>query len=367
MSEQYLVTVKKKSSAVELTNTQHRVERITLAKTIINSSFPKKSIIDILLDASERFDKAEKIHILNRVTWYQRWFDDISELVSWVKKLPLDKLCDIDISFKTTPVSKKDEPTSVVFSVNKYHHSGKGKEPKLLKLEIIDFFTGKLIIEKDFSDFKKLDNFVQSHIDPCNEKFLPNNPCVNVDCRFIVNDCDFTDYFLEINDLDINCQKTDDTQFLEYNEFHRMNKTTIHHVLAIGKDNEMPSLVYSSVVDELDGKYRERGISEGHTWEREMKTPRYEDDLYYQIIQCHSRHDTFTFQSLIDLYSNEYIISSFVCIELTNWFGIYDIKMREVYFDDSIDKHIFNSASDEYADLIPPHKKWTYEDFDAIL
>ena len=65
MSEQYLVTVKKKSSAVELTNTQHRVERITLAKTIINSSFPKKSIIDILLDASERFDKAEKIHILN--------------------------------------------------------------------------------------------------------------------------------------------------------------------------------------------------------------------------------------------------------------------------------------------------------------
>lgn len=375
MDKEYLITTKMTgpSKEVQSTNFHYFVQRITLAKTQIEGPHHKKRIIDMLAQILGLFSRIDYTTITNKTTSYERRFYDVSELISWAKKQSLEKLCEIEFNFGRIKIKKEEEDKDIVFSVENSSYSNKAAKSKRLKLEIKDFFSDELIFQKNFSDFKKLCDEVHSFIDPSHKKFSPSNPCINVDCRFIVNDCDISDYFLGTENLNIECYKTEGTQFIEYTKHTRQGRVTIHHVLAIEKDNCTPRLIYSSVLDELNGKKREKGISEGNTWEREITTPRPSDNLYYQILDCQGRFDgkVSDFKGLLEQYSGEYPITSFVCIEMLYSLGYYKTTVKEYYLDNtsgSLYQYVTSAVPEEdYSYLIPPHDKWNYEDFDVIL
>ena len=375
MYEEYLITTKMTgpAKAVQSTNFHNFVQRITLAKTQIEGPHHKKRIIDMLAQVLGLFSRIDYTTITNKTTSYERRFYDVSELISWAKKQSLEKLCEIEFNFGRIKIKKEEDSRDIVFSVEESSYSSKAAKSKRLKLEIKDFFTDELIFQKNFSDFKKLCDEVHSFIDPSHKKFSPSNPCINVDCRFIVNDCDISDYFLGTENLNIECYNTECTQFIEYTKHIRQGRVTIHHVLAIEKDNCTPRHIYSSVLDEMNGKIREKGISEGHTWEREITTPRPADDLYYQIWDCCTQYGekVSDFKALLNQYSKELPIISFVCIEMSYSLSEYRTRVNECFLDFSPNavgyQTVSRSGTDEYDYLIPPHEKWNYEDFDVIL
>ena len=372
MDKRYVVTTIK-TLDTDFSVERYFTERIALHRTIVDSLSPKKSIIDILLDVLAQFKKIRLVTIFNRETWYRREFSDMHTFVSWTKKLTIEKLCEIEFKFAVDGISDDDKIKDVVFSVKECLHSDKIVKPKLLNLEIKEFFEGETILEEGFSNFEELDDFVQSLIDPSHKKFLPNNPCINIDCRFVVNDCDITDYFLQVNDLNINCYEVDGTQVLEYTRYNRLGATTIQHVLAIEKqtigyeDVYTPHLVYSSVIDNFKMKKRYRGISQGKSWDKEIKTLMPESSLFYKI-QAYSKccDEEGKFKKLLDQYSDKHPVTSFICIQLLYFNDTYVIEIRQHYIGPNNYVHALPTAED-YSYLIPPHEKWTYEDFDVIL
>ena len=372
MDKRYLVSIIKTVDTDECSNERYTASRIVSKKMIVDGPSPKKSIFNILLEELEQLKRTKKVVMLNRETFRHREFSDMHTFISWFKRLAIEKLSEMNFRFAVDGVNETDNSIDVIFSIAEYNENAS----KLLKLEIKDFITDKPILQKDYSDFKELDDFVQSLIDPSHKKFLPSNPCINVDCRFVVNGCDITDHFLKTNDLDIKCYELDGTQVIEHTKYRYNGRTAIHHVLAIEKhevgyeETYTPRLVYSSVIEELGGRKRYRGISEGKSWEKEIKTPIPADNLYYKITGWGRGFDKVPdFKKLLDKYSYEYPVTSFVCIQSVNHYGNYVVTVREYCVNSVISSKEFIAnyiPKEDYSHLITPHEQWTYEDFDVI-
>lgn len=359
-----------RSSKDQSTNSHYDTARITLAKTLIEGPHHKERIIDMLAQILGIFSRFDYTSITNKTTSYERRFYDVSELISWAKKQSLEKLCEIEFLLCLIKTEKDDLSRYIIFSVEKSSYSNKSAKSKRLKLEIKDYFSDELIFQKNFSDFKKLCDEVHSFIDPSHEKFSPSNPCINVDCRFIVNDCDISDYFLGTQNLNVVCYKTDGTQFIEYTKYTSRGRVTIHHVLAIEENNPLPRTVYSRVCEEST-TIRERGFDNGYKWECDVKSLFSKDDLYWKLNTCVNSSDEAGFEELLDEYSDVQPISHFIGIEMTRLNDVYESEIYKFYIKiEHINgkgiKRVVRQKETNYDYYIPTHEKWTYDDFDLV-
>ena len=370
MSEQYLITTKKIERDDANSTEQHDAQNISSKRFAIEGSYPKKQLINIMLSEADKLEKIIKIEIYNKRAFCQKEFFNTNEFVSWLKNITMSKICDFWFSFSNSSSYKETGSTVVNFYIEKYKNVVSKTEPKLLTLEIRDYFDCKLILTDDYTNFKDLENYVTSLIDPSHKKFSPSNPCVNRDCRFYVNECDITDYFLGSNRFKLNHYKSNGIQTLEYTELRPLYITTIQHVLAIDA-NQMPTLVYSCVREELGNTTRERGVFEGEEWKKtfdntatKSKYPSY-DGLVADLYTCAYQNDVYTFTNLLAQYEGEYPTNSFVTIEMTSHYGECMFYSKE--FELTNDGYVIYAQNNSFNSLIPPHYKWNYDDFDVIL
>lgn len=354
----YYVTIEKRVADQNNSSEYFSATRVTWQNIKVESSTPKKHIIDMLLDMSG----ANSIEIYNRETHYRRTFTSTTEFASWGKNISLDNICEIDFSFflHGTP-----DDVAVVFSVSPWRTD--------LELEVKDRVCrvpSQVVYKKKSSNFKSLENAVHSLINPSHKDFSPSNPCVNCDCSFFINGYDITEHFFGPKDLNIKSYKTNDMLGFEYTHYYRLDYTELYYVYATELDNPL-RLVYASVFERLNNDQRERGVEGGVTWER-VATPnqplvRY-DNLFFEIQKCVSINNVDEFKTLLVGYETNAPIVSFVCVRLTYSGGTYSVEMKK----HSIGNNPYNIYEEIQSnlcyddDLVPPRRKWNYENFDIV-
>ncbi len=360
MDKRYAVTIQTTINSEALSDDRFRVRNNKMKRLIIDGSSPKKKIVSLMEEELNQMPHLEEVRIYNRNTHYEADFANMDDFLSWLKNIPIIKMCDILFTFANNCIPNID------FSIAEYNECNNQKTPKLLDLEIRGFLNDELIIEKSYSDFKRLEDYVNSLVDPSHNKFSPSNPCVNCDCRFTVNGCDITSHFIGDRDINLKYYKTDDTQVLEYLEYERIGFLTIRYVLATNEDEELACTVYSSALEAISGKVRERGNSDGEVWERELKDALPGNGLPFTIERCYLQQNVTALKDLLKQYSNDFQATSFVVIELMCENTRYRVRLLE-YKLSPFGESVIAYAAYKYRDLIPPHEKWTYEDFDVIL
>ena len=377
MNEQYLLSIKKTTRSDKYSSEQVCADIVIMKKMIIEGSFPKKQIINIISDEAEKLRNIKKVITISGKTLRRTEFPDMHNFLSSMKAVSINQFCQTEILIMDRVRQKNDGDTIISFVIEPYLDNIKGA-PKLLKLEIKDFFTGELILERNHSNFKSLENNVYSLINASHKDFHPSNPCVNRDCQFFVNDCDITQHFLGQNDLNINCYKVDGVQVFEYINYLAKSKITIHQVLAIEENNPLPRTVYSLLCDETTTMIWERGFDKGYKWECDVKSLFSKDDLYWKLNACVNAFDEASFEELLDEYSNVQPISHFIGIEMTCQHGVYESKIYKFYlkiehpkgkgliFNGKGIKIVVRQKETNYDYYIPTHEKWTYDDFDLV-
>ncbi len=360
MDKRYVVTIQTTINSEALSDDRFRVRNNKMKRLIIDGSSPKKKIVSLMVEELNQMPHLEEVRIYNRNTSYDADFANVDDFLSWLKNIPISKMCDILFTFANNCIPNID------FSIAEYNECNNQKTPKLLDLEIRGFLNNELIIEKSYSDFKRLEDYVNSLVDPSHNKFSPSNPCVNCDCRFTVNGCDITSHFIGDRDINLKYYKTDDTQVLEYLAYERIGFLTISYVLATNEDEELACTVYSSAFEETLEKIRERGNSNGEVWERELKDAPSGNGLAFTIESCYLQQNGTALKDLLKQYSNDFQATSFVVIELMCENTRYKVRLLE-YKPSPFGEYVIVYAANKYRNIIPPHEKWTYEDFYMAL